>query len=208
MPPTANGAPAPHNPAGISASSAAAPVDAAAQAAPGRTAQAASAATARPSGEPVRRPLISGTTLSELLSAADPEEEPSDGETPDAAEPVETDPECAEKLECARAKILSLIQQKRPRFVAAFELMSFRGNTISVSVPTEELREEILRSKTGMLMRVAELAGIRGAIELEVIVNEQIRAVRPIKLEDRVRYLTEKNPRLADLRKVLDLEVE
>ena len=71
-----------------------------------------------------------------------------------------------------------------------------------------ELREEILRSKTGMLMRIAELAGIEGMIELEVIVNEEIRAVRPIKLEDRVRYITEKNPLVAELRKALDLEVE
>ena len=84
----------------------------------------------------------------------------------------------------------------------------FRDNTISVSVPTTELREEILRSKTGMLMRIAELAGIEGMIELEVIVNEEIRAVRPIKLEDRVRYITEKNPLVAELRKALDLEVE
>ena len=70
------------------------------------------------------------------------------------------------------------------------------------------LREEILRSKTGMLMRIAELAGIEGMIELEVTVNEEIRAARPIKLEDRVRYITEKNPLVAELRKALDLEVE
>ena len=57
-------------------------------------------------------------------------------------------------------------------------------------------------------MRIAELAGITGAIELEVVVNEEIRAARPIKLEDRVKYMTEKNPLIAELRKALDLEVE
>ena len=56
--------------------------------------------------------------------------------------------------------------------------------------------------------RIVELAGIHGVIELEVRVNEQIRAARPIKLEDRVRYMTEKNPLVAELRKALDLEVE
>ena len=159
---------------------------------------------------PARRPLISGASLSELLASAgsDPDEELSDGETPDEAEVVTVDPECAEKLEHARSRILNLIKEKRPRCVPAFELMTFRDNTISVSVPTTELREEILRSKTGMLMRIAELAGIEGMIELEVIVNEEIRAVRPIKLEDRVRYITEKNPLVAELRKALDLEVE
>lgn len=159
---------------------------------------------------PARRPLISGASLSELLASAgsDPDEELSDGETPDEAEAATVDPECAEKLEHARSRIQNLIKEKRPRFVPAFELMTFRDNTISVSVPTTELREEILRSKTGMLMRIAELAGIEGMIELEVIVNEEIRAVRPIKLEDRVRYITEKNPLVAELRKALDLEVE
>lgn len=164
----------------------------------------------QPAPEMKRRPLISGASLSELLASAggDPDEEPSDGETPDEPETVRIDPDCAEKLEHARSRILNLIKEKRPRFVPAFELMTFRDNTISVSVPTTELREEILRSKTGMLMRIAELAGIEGMIELEVAVNEEIRAARPIKLEDRVRYITEKNPLVAELRKVLDLEVE
>ena len=165
---------------------------------------------AQPTPGMKRRPLISGASLSELLASAggDPDEELSDGETPDEPETVRIDPDCAEKLEHARGRILNLIKEKRPRFVPAFELMTFRDNTISVSVPTTELREEILRSKTGMLMRIAELAGIEGMIELEVAVNEEIRAARPIKLEDRVRYITEKNPLVAELRKALDLEVE
>ena len=180
------------------------------QTAGGTTAETAPQPAVQTAPAPARRPLISGASLSELLASAgrDPDEELSDGEMPDEAEVVTVDPECAEKLEHARSRILNLIKEKRPRFVPAFELMTFRDNTISVSVPTTELREEILRSKTGMLMRIAELAGIEGMIELEVIVNEEIRAVRPIKLEDRVRYITEKNPLVAELRKALDLEVE
>ena len=177
-------------------------------AAPG-PAPAARPEAAKPAPQPVRRPLISGTSLSELLASAgsNPDEEPSEQET---AEPevATIDPECERKLERAREKILNLIRERRPRFVPAFELMRVQGNTISLSVPTSELREEILRSKTGMLMRIAELAGITGAIELEVVVNEEIRAARPIKLEDRVKYMTEKNPLIAELRKALDLEVE
>ena len=112
---------------------------------------------AQPAPGMKRRPLISGASLSELLASAggDPDEELSDGETPDEPETVRIDPDCAEKLEHARGRILNLIKEKRPRFVPAFELMTFRDNTISVSVPTTELREEILRSKTGMLMRIA-----------------------------------------------------
>lgn len=166
--------------------------------------------TAPEPAKPARRPLISGTSLSELLASGGgiSDAEDADGEAEAEPEAVEIDPACEQKLERAREGILNLLRTKRPRFVPAFELMTVRGNTISVSVPTTELREEILRNKTGMLMRIAELAGISGAIELEVIVNEQIRAARPIKLEDRVKHMTEKNPLIAELRKALDLEVE
>lgn len=172
-------------------------------------APAAQPAAPKPAPQPARRPLISGTSLSELLASAgsDADEESSEDELSEP-EAVAIDPECERKLVRARDKILNLMKERRPRFVPAFELMTVRDNTISLSVPTSELREEILRSKTGMLMRIAELADITGAIELEVVVNEQIRAARPIKLEDRVKHMTEKNPLIVELRQALDLEVE
>jgi len=54
----------------------------------------------------------------------------------------------------------------------------------------------------------ADTGGGRGMVGLDVTINEEIRAARPIKLEDRVKYMTEKNPLLAELRRALDLEVE
>ena len=166
-------------------------------------------AAPRPTARPARKSLISGTSLSELLATGTvPNEAPADEETIGQPEVAAIDPDSERKLEQVREGILNLIREKRPRFVAAFELMTFRGNTISVSVPTTELRDEILRSKTGMLMRIAELAGVTGAIELEIVVNEQIRAARPIKREDKIKFMMEKNPLIADLRKALDLEVE
>jgi len=158
---------------------------------------------------PGRTPLISGASISALMaSAAREPQAPTAAKQSGPLEAKAIDPACADKLEQARPRLLELIRQKRPRFVQAFEQMKFGGNTVTVSVPTPELREEILRSKTGMLMRFAEIAGVQGSIELEVTVNEAIRAARPIKLEDRIRYMTEKNPLLTELRKALDLEVE
>ena len=66
----------------------------------------------------------------------------------------------------------------------------------------------MLRSKTAMLLRIAELAGVTGMIDLEIAVDETVRAARPIRLEDRVKHLTDKNPLLTELRRALDLEVE
>ena len=59
-----------------------------------------------------------------------------------------------------------------------------------------------------MLLRIAELAGINGMLDLRITVNEEIRAARPIKLEDRMKHLLDRNPQLAELRKALDLEAE
>ena len=155
-----------------------------------------------------RRPLVSGTSLSAMIAAAGaPESAPAEAEKAVTAAPV-IDPASAEKLEAARDRILQLIRERRPRFVAAFALLPVRGNTLAVSVAPTALRAELLRSRTAMLTRIARLAGIEGALELEVTVNEQVRATRPIRLEDRVKYLTEKNPLVAELRKALDLEVE
>ena len=213
-PRTAAGAPAvtaaaqPQNPEGAPARSNATAASAQPGAAPSAATTAPAAGSAAGSGmgtaaaRPRRSPL--GTSLSELLATTDPAVEAGEAT---AAAPV-IDPQSEAKLQRAREAIFALIREKRPRFVAAFEQMQFIGNTICVSVPTAALREEMLRSKTEMLMRIVELAGIHGTIDLEVKVNEQIRASRPIKLEDRMRYITEKNPLVAELRKALDLEAE
>ena len=198
----------PQNPEGAPARSNATAASAQPGAAPSAATTAPAAGPAAGSGmgtaaaRPRRSPL--GTSLSELLATTDPAVE---AEEATAAAPV-IDPQSEAKLQRAREAIFALIREKRPRFVAAFEQMQFIGNTICVSVPTAALREEMLRTKTEMLMRIVELAGIHGTIDLEVKVNEQIRASRPIKLEDRMRYITEKNPLVAELRKALDLEAE
>ena len=131
---------------------------------------------------------------------------------PEAAEQpqpaVTIDPASGQKLESGRTAILDYIRQERPRLYAFFEQLRIEGHTLRLAVPTEALREEILRSKLEMLTRIAAIAGVEGALELEVTINEQIRAVRPIKLEDRLRHMNEKNPLLAELRRELDLEVE
>ena len=57
-------------------------------------------------------------------------------------------------------------------------------------------------------MAGSPLAGVEGMLELVVSINETIRAERPIKLEDRMRYIAERCPQLATLRTALDMEVE
>ncbi len=121
---------------------------------------------------------------------------------------VHYDPQSEQKISEHRDAVLEAILSERPRFVVAFEKMVVDGHTIRVEVPSTTLHDEILRSKTEVLLAIARTAGVDGSLELEVKVNEQIRASRPIKLEDRIKYMTEKNPLLIELKKALDMEWE
>ncbi len=177
------------------------------------SAPAAAVASPRPAPAATVRPhsLISGTSLSELLATAEtPHAERSSTTEATAESPAEPeiDPDTAAKLEQARPQLMQLVRERRPRFVQVFEEMKVRGNAIVIGVPTTELRDEIQRMRTSMLSQFAQIAGVKGKIELEITVNEQIRAARPIKLEDRVKYITDKNPLVNELRKALDLEIE
>lgn len=120
----------------------------------------------------------------------------------------DVDPQTEAKLSAARGAILEMLQTTRPRFWSVFEQMTVRGNRIGVSVPSHALAEELQRCRTELLMQVAQKAGVKGCMELDVEVNETFQAVKPIRLEDRVKFLMEKNPLLQRLRKELELEAE
>ena len=164
---------------------------------------------AQQTAQPVRKPLVSGLSLAAMLSggAAGTADEKSEDAAESSAE-AKTDPDSEQKLTAAHAAIYEDIRQRRPRFVAAFDSMTFAGATIRLRVPSQALHDEIMRSKLELLTRIAELAGVNGALTLEIAVDENIRAAKPIKLEDRVKFITDKNPIVNELRKALDLEFE
>ena len=118
------------------------------------------------------------------------------------------DPLSEQKIAERRGAVIEAILRERPRFVVAFENMTVAAHTITVEVPSQTLYEEIMRSKTEVLLIIARTAGITGSLELEVKVNEQIKVSRPIKLEDRIKHMTEKNPLVLELKKELDMEYE
>ena len=140
--------------------------------------------------------------------AAEREQPAATPEQPQPQQRQDFDPESEQKIEKNRKAVVQAILLERPRFVVAFEQMKVQGHTIVVEVPSQTLYEEIMRSKTELLLTIARTAGVEGSLELEVKVNDQVRAARPIKLEDRIHYMTEKNPMLAELRKVLEMEYE
>ena len=150
----------------------------------------------------VRSPLIS---LSALMGGGAVSQETSET-LPETHAVVDT--QCEQKLHTARTELLEAIREMRPRFAAVFADMRFRENRVMISVPTSELQEEILRSRTELLTRMMEVADIQCPLALEITLNEQMRATLPIRLEDRLAYLSERNEALLNFRKSLGLEAE
>ena len=161
-----------------------------------------------PAPTTVRRASVDRFSIASLMDSAieDTTEKPKE----EVIEQVKSayDPQSEQKILDRRAAVIEAILSERPRFVVAFEKMKVAGHTITVEVPSQTLYEEIMRSKTEVLLAIARTAGVDGSLELEVKVNEKIKASRPIKLEDRIKYMTEKNPLVLELKKALDMEYE
>ena len=166
--------------------------------------------TPTPATATARRSALAGFSITSLMGAASAASEAAEATSAESArtEQVHYDPLTEQKIVAKREEVVEAILRERPRFVVAFEKMIVDGHTVSVEVPTQQLHDEILRSKTEVLLTIARTAGVEGMIELEVKVNEQIKASRPIKLEDRIKYMTERAPLLLELKKALDMEYE
>ncbi len=172
----------------------------------------ASAPTSAPAPKPTtaRRSALAGFSITSLMGAASAASEAAEATNAESArtEQLHYDPLTEQKIVARREEVVEAILHERPRFIVAFEKMAVEGHTVRVEVPTQQLHDEILRSKTEVLLTIARTAGVEGMIDLEVKVNEQIKASRPIKLEDRIKYMTERAPLLLELKKALDMEYE
>lgn len=126
----------------------------------------------------------------------------------EAAHQSTIDPKTAEKLESAREKIDADLGASRPRFRKIFSEMRIEGNTVSVTVPSQELSEDILRDKREWQGYLAKMAEVDGYIEIEVVVNEKIKVARPITIEDRLKHLVAKNAKLTEMIERLNLDAE
>ncbi len=118
------------------------------------------------------------------------------------------DPACKEKIATAKDKIIEVLTKTRHRYGVFFDGMAVEGNVVRVTVPSEALADDIRRDKTELQKIFAEQSGVRGLIEIEVIVNERVKIYRPITLEDRLKHLLDKNERLKEMIETLQLDAE
>ncbi len=165
--------------------------------------------TARPAEatHPRTASPISGAPLSALLNR-----QPAKSDQP-AAEAVNVatsiDLQTESKIAEHRARFIESLKGHSVRLANAFDTMKVSGNRITVESETEVLAEEIRRTKSSILQLLADTAGINGTLELEIAkAAQEYRAPKPIRVEDRLQYLTQKNPLLTTLRKAIDLELD
>jgi DNA polymerase-3 subunit gamma/tau len=161
----------------------------------------------RPQSASPTRSGVSGLSIADLMRGAAniPKD---DDETSTESSEVTIDARSEEKINAVKDRVIKDILEERPRFVVAFESMQIDGHRIKVEVPTSQLYEEIMRSKTEILMQIAQTAGVTGMLELDIKINEQIKASRPIKLEDRIKFMTERNENILELKRLLDMDYE
>ena len=161
----------------------------------------------RPQSASPTRSGVSGLSIADLMRGAAniPKD---DDETSTESSEVTIDARSEEKINAVKDRVIKDILEERPRFVVAFESMQVEGHRIKVEVPTSQLYEEIMRSKTEILMQIAQTAGVTGMLVLDIKINEQIKASRPIKLEDRIKYMTERNENILELKRLLDMDYE
>ena len=145
---------------------------------------------------------LKGLMNSSLTATELAEQEAAKGEV------VYVDPSCEEKVSLKRDMIIERIKRERPRISVAFLNFRVEGNIIKMAVPSRELHDEIMYEKADLQRIIAEVSGVKGLIDIEVEVNEQIKASRPITLEDRLKHLVAKNERLVQMLEVLKLDAE
>jgi DNA polymerase-3 subunit gamma/tau len=120
----------------------------------------------------------------------------------------EIDPDSAQKIMAIKGQWVESLMQHRPRLGVVFDTMTVEQNTVVVTVASKSAEDEVARQKIELLNEIAEVAGVNGALEMRIILNELIRVARPITLEDRLQHLVNKNERLLQMIEQLKLDAE
>lgn len=155
------------------------------------------------------RTSISGTSLTSLLSKAAPKTSDEGSEQSESSSLASIDPLTEQKIANVREKFIAKLREQSVRMALAFDTMKVDGNRLTIEAESDVLEDEIRRHKTAVLQLLADTAGVNGMIELDIVRPVvEYRAPKPIRVEDRMAYLVEKNPMVNKLRKALELELE
>ena len=147
--------------------------------------------------------VILGGSLASLL---DQVSNPTDGESKPSQ--VVIDEASESKMLQEREAIIKRMCADRPRFISAFENIEFEGNVVKLAVPSEALRDELLSERFWILKGIAEVADIKGALDMKIEIKEIDFKLKPTKLEDRVAHIRKVMSEFDYFQKSMDIDVE
>ncbi len=155
------------------------------------------------------RTSISGTSISSLLGKVAPKSAEEGSEQGTSNSLTSIDPLTEQKIANAREKFIAKLREQSVRLALAFDTMKVDGNRLVIEAESDVLEDEIRHHKTAVLQLLADTAGINGMLELEIVRPVvEYRAPKPIRVEDRMAFLVDKNPLVDKLRRALELELE
>jgi DNA polymerase-3 subunit gamma/tau len=132
---------------------------------------------------------------SETLAEGDSEQEP----LPDNIE---------EKIYEASQSLSESLMATRPRLASVLQRVTVNGNKLCVDVPNDQLREEILLNKQELQRLFIRTMGCRVVVEFDINVVVDNSFIKPVKVEEKVRYFSEKNPDFVEFCRRLKVDVE
>ncbi|MBR2420073.1 MAG: DNA polymerase III subunit gamma/tau [Rikenellaceae bacterium] len=152
---------------------------------------------------------ISGTSLADLLKSTTSKSTEEGTEQVAINTLTDIDPLTEQKITNVRERFIAKLREKSMRMALAFETMKVDSNRLTVEVESDVLEDEILHHKNEVLQLLKDTAAVTGTLELELVRPEvEYQAPKPIRVEDRMAYLVDKNPVVAKLRKALELDLE
>jgi hypothetical protein len=151
------------------------------------------------------RPKVSvlGGSLGELIGKVS---NTNNGENKPSQIVIDEDSEA--KMLQEKGAIIKRMCADRPRFISAFENIEFEGNVVKLAVPSEALRDELLGERFWILKGIAEMANVKGSLDMKIEIKEIDFKLKPIKLEDRVAHIRKVMPEFDYMQKALDIDVE
>ena len=154
------------------------------------------------------RVSLSGASLASILSQQ-VTHATEEGDSPAVNPLTAIDPMTQQKIALVRDKFIAKLGEESVRLSLAYDTMRIDGNRVIIEAESDVLEEEIKRTKSATLHLLAEMASINGTLDIEIVrPQREYRAPKPIRIEDRMAYLVEKNAVVKRLQKALELELE
>lgn len=152
--------------------------------------------------------ILSGRSISSILQTSTVTPETIEETDNEEEQTVEIDADVETALTEGLKRLTEEMMHERPRIGIFCQDAQVEGNLVRMIVPNESAYDELSNCLTALKSRLGELSDVHVPIQIQVNIKASTKGLKPIKVEDRLRYLTEKNPVLNRLRKELELDVE